>query len=240
MANSIESGCPSLTVVVPAWNERENLERLLPALGRILRESGVQSEVVVVDGGSIDGSRQVVEAAGARFLAQQERGYGGALRAGFAAAQGEYVVTMDADCSHDPAFIPQLWRQRDLADVLVASRYVAGGGADMSLFRRTLSGILNGWFRWMFAVPVRDLSSGFRLYRREQVRGLTLRAADFDVLEEILVQLHIRGFRILELPYRYQRRQVGKSKARLLAFGWAYLKTVQRLRRLQAVARTAC
>src|SRR5262245_25792352 len=97
-----------LSVVIPAWNERENLQNLqilLPALREVLDDLGVAAEVVIADGGSTDGARAAAEQHGARVVAPSERGYGGALIAGFAATTAPYIITMDADLSHPPLFI---------------------------------------------------------------------------------------------------------------------------------------
>ena len=134
---------PQLAILVPAWNERLNLELLLPALREIIGKLGVDAETIVIDGGSDDGTREVAETLGARVLIQKERGYGGALLTGFAATNAPYILTMDADLSHPPVFVEELWKRREEAEVLIASRYIEGGAAEMSLSRRLLSGILN-------------------------------------------------------------------------------------------------
>src|SRR5205814_10112021 len=134
---------PDLSIVIPALNEAENLRLLLPLIREVIGELGVRAEIIVVDGGSSDDSKSVVTQLNARFVEQTERGYGGALLAGFAAASAPYIATMDADLSHPPVFLKDFWQQRDQADLLVASRYVPGGRADMAAGRRVLSYILN-------------------------------------------------------------------------------------------------
>lgn len=224
---------PELSVVIPAWNERENLELLLPALREVLDGLGVRWEIVVADGGSTDGTADAAARRGARVVLQTERGYGGALLAGFAASAAQYVVTMDADCSHRPVFIQELWRNRDAAELLIASRYIPGGRADMGAFRRLLSHALNRTYAGALSLDLRDLSSGFRMYRADVLRGLALAARDFDVLQEILLRVHNQGWRIREIPFHYTARGSGRSHARLVAFGWAYLKTLVRMWRLR-------
>ena len=230
---SQRASVPDLAVVIPAWNERENLELLLPALKEVLTGLGLAAEIVVADGGSHDGTREAAERRGARVVLQEERGYGGALLAGFAATTAPYIVTMDADLSHRPVFLEDFWKRRDEAEVLIASRYVAGGRADMGWLRRLLSRILNRTYRRALSLPLRDLSSGFRLYRRDALAGITLQARDFDVLEEILIRVHCEGWRILEVPFHYMARGSGRSHARLFKFGWALLKTLVRMWRLR-------
>jgi dolichol-phosphate mannosyltransferase len=227
------TGHPALTVLIPAWNERENLERLLPLLNEVLERLGVTSEVIVIDGGSTDGTVEAARRHGARAIQQIERGYGGALLAGFAAAQAPYLVTMDADLSHPPVFLEEFWRRRDEAEVLIASRYVPGGKAEMSRFRRLLSFILNRTYAVLLAVPLKDLSSGFRLYHRDALLAMHPAARDFDFLEEVLVRVYSRGGRVVEIPFHYLPRGTGRSHARLAQFGWAFLKTLLRMRQLR-------
>lgn len=224
---------PELAVVIPAWNERENLELLLPALRETLQEIGVGFEIIVADAGSQDGTREAAERRGARVVQQQERGYGGALLAGFAATQARYIVTMDADLSHRPLFLLELWKHRHDAEVLIASRYVPGGAAEMGWFRKVLSHILNRTYGRALSLPLLDLSSGFRMYRREVLEGIELHARDFDVLEEILIRVYNEGWHIREVPFRYMPRGSGGSHARLIKFGWAYLKTLLRMWQLR-------
>jgi dolichol-phosphate mannosyltransferase len=231
--STTESQPVDLSVVIPALNEAENLRMLLPLIQQIVAELGIKAEITVVDGGSADDTEAVVEALNARLVRQTERGYGGALLAGFAAAGAPYVATMDADLSHPPIFLKDFWRERSTADVLIASRYVAGGQADMALGRRILSAILNRTYAVLLGLKLKDLSSGFRMYDRKQIEKLDLRARDFDVLEEILVKIHLNGGRIKEVPFHYRVRQSGKSHAKLMKFGWAYSKTLLRMCRLR-------
>src|SRR3954463_13856521 len=100
---------PQLSIVIPVLDERDNVAALLPRLDVVLQGLGCTSEVIVVDGGSRDGTADTARRLGARVLVQTLPGYGGALREGFAAAAGEYVLTLDADLSHDPDFIGKLW-----------------------------------------------------------------------------------------------------------------------------------
>ena len=222
-----------LTVLIPAWNERGNLENLLPGVEEVLGRLAVPWEIIVVDGGSTDGTPEAARRHGARTIQQTERGYGGALLAGFAAARMPYLATMDADLSHPPVFLEEFWRRRDEAEVLIASRYVPGGKAEMGRFRWLLSLILNRTYSVLLSVPVRDLSSGFRLYHREALLALKPVARDFDFLEEVLVRVYNHGGRVIEIPFHYLPRGAGHSKARLVKFGWAFLKTLLRMWRLR-------
>ena len=222
-----------LTILIPALNEAGNLQSLLPEVVRVLRAMPIASEVILVDGGSGHDTQPLAVKAGARFIRQRNEGYGEALSEGFASAKGEYVLTMDADYSHEPALIRTLWDHRHESDLLIASRYVTGGSAECGRFRSLLSRILNGVYRRFLHLPFRDLSSGFRLYRMDSLRRVRPEGRDFDFLPEVLVLLDVAGLRIREVPFRYRPRRDGRSRVKLFRFGWAYLKTLLRMRRLQ-------
>ena len=224
---------PLLSVIIPALHEHENLALLLPELHRLLEGLEVPSEVVVVTSRDDGKTQDAAVAHGARVLLQEQPGYGSALKTGFAESRGAFIVTMDADTSHAPVFIHDLWSCRDRAEVVIASRYVEGGHAQSGLWRRVLSRILNAFFQRGLSLPVRDLSSGFRLYRADLVRGQPFTGADFDILPEILVRLYAAGWRVGEVPFSYAPRRRGRSNARVLPFGIAYLRTFTRLWRLR-------
>ncbi|MCG6921820.1 MAG: methyltransferase domain-containing protein [Acidobacteria bacterium] len=220
---------PDLSVVIPAHNEAANLRVLLPQLRTILDGLGIRSEVLVVVRDDDPDTLEAARGGLAAVTRQSEPGYGGALRTGLARAEGEHVLTMDADLSHPPTFAADLWRRRDEAEILIASRYVAGGSAHMPLVRAVLSRVLNRFFAWGLGVPLRDLSSGFRLYRKSALSMDEDRARDFDILPEIVIRAYTNGWRVREIPFRYEPRVHGSSNARVIPFGLAYLRTFRRL-----------
>jgi SAM-dependent methyltransferase len=142
-------------------------------------------------------------------------------------------LTLDADLSHEPDFIIKLWRERDHADIVIASRYVKGGAAYMPLRRKLLSRLLNRFFALGLSLPVRDLSSGFRLYRANVLADLCLEGRNFDILEETLVKAYSAGWRVVEIPFTYYPRDAGSSHARVVAFGLDLLRAFARLWRLR-------
>jgi glycosyltransferase involved in cell wall biosynthesis len=218
-----------LSVVIPALDEGASIGDLARRVKVEATRLGVRHEVIVVDGGSVDGTPRWATEAGATVVRQPGRGYADALLTGFRHARGAYVASMDADYSHDPDFLRTLWAARDDAELVIASRYVAGGFAYMPPFRRLLSRILNRVSRSLLSLPFRDLSSGFRLYQRRALEGLAPRARRFDVLIEILARVRAEGWRIKEVPFHYRQRQGGRSHVGLLSFGLAYAGTLARM-----------
>jgi dolichol-phosphate mannosyltransferase len=222
-----------LSVVIPALDEGESIGPVLQGIARELKTIGVSFELILVDGGSQDLTCAVASNAGAKIHRQKAPGYGQALKEGFIEARGDYVMTLDADGSHSPAFLAGMWRERERADVVIASRYVTGGAAEMPLARLVLSRILNLLFRRGLSMPVADLSSGYRLYSRRLLAEIPLEATGFDLLPEILIRANGAGFRIAEVPFAYQPRRAGRSHVRLLRFGFAYAFTFMRMWRLR-------
>jgi len=218
-----------LSVILPVVNERDNLRVLIPRIRAVLEREHLAFEIIVVDGGSSDGTRETAAELGARVVGERRRGYAGALETGFAEAQGTFMLTLDADLSHEPDFAAKLWRARTQADIVIASRYTRGGIAYTSAVRNVLSRMLNLVLRRVLSMPVRDLSSGFRLYRREAVAGLAIEGHNFEVLEEILVKAYARGYSIFEVPFTYFPRESGRSHARLIRFGWDLTRSALKL-----------
>jgi dolichol-phosphate mannosyltransferase len=222
-----------ISVILPVVNERDNLRILIPRLQALLEREKLTYEIVVIDGNSTDGTREAAESMGARVVGERRRGYAGALETGFAEARGDFLLTLDADLSHDPDFVPKMWRARERADIVIASRYVRGGVAYSDWIRRSTSWFLNIALSRMLALPVLDVSSGFRLYRREAVQGLELESKNFEVQEEILVRTYTRGFSVGEVPFVYFPRGAGRSHAKLFSFGKDIARCALRMRRLR-------
>lgn len=214
----------SLSIIVAAFNEGENLSLLLPRLTTAVRALAPEHEILVVDTVTpLDDTQAVCAANQVRFMRRQpSNDYGDAIRTGIAASRGEFILVMDADGSHNPEFIRALWDQRHSADVVIASRYVAGGRTDNSQLLVGMSRVLNRVFRFLVGFPVLDVSNSFRLYRGSLLRSLRLTYRHFDIIEEILAKLlwgKAEPARVVEIPYHFERRMTGESKRNLIVFG---------------------
>jgi dolichol-phosphate mannosyltransferase len=234
-----ENGLPQLSVVVPVWNGEHSLGRLLPRLQAVLESAITGPTEIVVVLPTNDPVASMVEQAGGTVVGVSGQGYGYALNAGLAAARGRWVVTMDADFSHSPEFIRTLWLRRREADVLIASRYVPGAYAAMPLSRRILSRALNRLYRTALALPHRDLSSGFRMYRRAVLEDIgTVHADGLDSLQEVLVKAYSQGWKIREVPLFYRQPRMWTS-GRLAELGLGYLRTLGQLMALRNSVKAA-
>lgn len=222
-----------LSVVIPVFHDVENLEFLLPSLRSTLDALGVQHEIIVVDYKPGPLLFELCQQHDIRLLEQPEAGYGVSLVTGYTAARGEYILTMDADFSHPLVFIDTLWENRLQGDLVVASRYVTGGAAHVPLARYMLSRVLNLFFSRGLSLKVRDMSSGFRLYRAHVLRSLMLEANDFSIVQEVLVKAYCEGWTVVEIPFFYNPSKVSGSWTRVFAFGRAYLRTFVALYKLR-------
>jgi dolichol-phosphate mannosyltransferase len=225
-----------LSVVIPAFNEKENLLSLIPELEATVSDITNDFEIIVVDGGSKDGTFSSVFGSKTKVVNQEIPGYGGALKEGFKQAKGDYILTMDADYSHKPLYIKKMWELKNNAELIIASRYVEGGSAEMPFFRKFLSIVLNKLYTWVLHIPYKDISSGYRMYKKKILNGVTLNSNGFAMLEELLVKVHCDGWRVLEVPFEYAPRQAGSSTVnvkRLIKFACSYSVTLVEMWKLR-------
>lgn len=220
---------PELTILTLTLNEAGALGEFLSQLGPAIKPIEPNYEVLIVDGGSTDGTVEIAEKAGVRVVRQSKPGYGNAYREGIALSKGKYILALDADSSHPKNLFGAFWARREEYSVVMGSRYLPGAGDTRPWGRRLLSQILNSVFRTVLVCPLTDISGGFRLYRTADVQAVVSEGPYYDVVAEIIVLLWGAGKKILEIPYLYVPREQGESKARIFKFGLAYLETLHRL-----------
>jgi dolichol-phosphate mannosyltransferase len=209
-------------LVLPTYNEAENVEPLVEAARAKLPPS---ARVLIVDDSSPDGTGEIADRLAARhenvavLHRPRKEGLGPAYIAGFRAALAGgagLVLEMDADFSHDPAYLPRLLEAAKRADVVLGSRYVPGGGvSDWGPLRRAVSRGGSAYARLVLGVGVRDLTGGFKCFRREVLEAIDLdqistRGYAFQV--EVTYRAVRLGFRVLEVPIVFRERRVGSSK----------------------------
>jgi dolichol-phosphate mannosyltransferase len=212
-------------VVLPTYNEAENVVQMLDALRDVFDTSGMDGHVLVVDDGSPDGTADLADAIAARdprvrvLRRAAKEGIGPAYRAGFRYAldQGAArIVEMDCDFSHDPARLPALVAATDGADLALGSRYVAGGGVvRWGPLRRAISRGGCWYARTVLRVDVRDLTGGFKCFRREVLEAIPLErvsAAGYGFQIEMTYRALRLGFRVVEVPITFSERERGSSK----------------------------
>jgi dolichol-phosphate mannosyltransferase len=207
---------PDLTMVLPTYNEREGLDRLVEEIFAACSRHQLNAEVIVVDDNSPDGTGACADAWARRRPVRVihragKLGLGSAVLEGFAAAASDVVGVMDADLSHPPSLIPALFstlKATDL-DMVVASRYVAGGGTRVWSRGRAVLSRAGCWVARPLT-PVHDAMSGYFLIRRDRAIALRTEARGFKIGLELLVRTHLR--RVAEVGYVFVGRTAGRSK----------------------------
>lgn len=208
-------------VVLPTFNEAETIEEVL----RRTRQALPETQVLVVDDGSPDGTADIADRVGTEvgevhvMRRTSAQGLGDAYRAGFAWGLehgAEVLFEMDSDLSHDPAALSDLLAAVEHNDLVIGSRYVPGGSIPQwGVHRRLLSRGGNVYSALMLGVPVKDMTSGFRAYRADLLRRMeleTVRADGYGFQIEMTYRAAQRGARIAEVPIRFIDRELGESK----------------------------
>jgi dolichol-phosphate mannosyltransferase len=218
-----EQANPRAVLCLPTYNERENLEQLIRALGEVLDTD--TDRVLVIDDGSPDGTGDIADrlAADLPWVSvlhrAEKQGIGPAYVAGFRwalAERAELVLEMDCDFSHDPADVPRLIAAAEDADLVLGSRYAPGGGtANWGLVRRIVSrgGCL--YAQAILGLGVRDLTGGFKCFRREALEAIDLGALSahgYAFQIETTYRVKRAGMRVQEVPITFVERRAGASK----------------------------
>jgi dolichol-phosphate mannosyltransferase len=216
---------PGVWLILPTYNEADNLDALVRAVLPQLEGTGLAHTVLVVDDGSPDGTGEIADRLAAdlspvRVLHRaRKQGLGRAYLAGFELALdagADLVMEMDADFSHDPRDVPRLIAAAGAADLVLGSRYVPGGGVEnWGLSRRVLSRGGCAYARVLLGIPVRDLTGGFKCFNRRVLEAIDLadvRADGYAFQIELTYRAVRAGFRVAEVPILFRERRDGASK----------------------------
>jgi dolichol-phosphate mannosyltransferase len=214
------------TIVLPTYNERDNLRHALDRIREVAEGNGLQLHTLIVDDNSPDGTGELADELALDYPdvdvlhRTDKEGLGKAYIAGFRqalAAGADLVFEMDADLSHDASYLPHFVRLiKGGADVVLGSRYVRGGGVEnWSLSRRAISRGGGLYARTVLGLPYRDLTGGYKCFRRGVLEAIDLDAIDtkgYGFQIEMTYRAHLLGFTIVELPIIFVDRKVGQSK----------------------------
>ena len=232
---------PKTYVIIPTYNEAENIEALLR---EILALKIPDLRVAVVDDNSPDGTGEIVERLAKEnsiikiIHRYQNRGRGSAGIDGFkyALQEGaEYIIEMDADFSHHPRYIPAFIEKIRDYDLVLGSRFIPGGkDADRGFLRRMTTFFARLYIQLMLGIKVKDITSGYRCFRRPVLQAIDLDhliSTGPSIVSEILYQVALKNYRIYEIPIIFEDRKKGKTKLNL----WTLLKTLYMVYRFKRI-----
>ena len=219
-----------VTILVPAYNELTNLRVLLPKIIAVTESlEGIETQILVILPSFASPSEVAeLEALGAKTVIRQPTdSFGNAIRTGFAASgvSTEFIITMDADGSHNPDLIPSLLQNAPNAHIVSASRYVSGGSSDAKRRQQLMSRVVNFAFTIVLGEKIHDISGNYKLYRRSIVTQLELKGKNFDIIQEIVFKtkkLAGKSFNLVEVPYRWNERFEGRPKRKLIPYIISY------------------
>jgi dolichol-phosphate mannosyltransferase len=223
-----------LSIIIPSYQEEENLRIILPRINDTMNTLNIKYELLIIDTiQKKDNTDLVCAENNAQYLNRTGGdSYGNAVRTGIKQANGQHILFMDADGSHSPEMISNLWSYRKEYDIVIASRYIKGGGSDNSKTLIAMSYIVNRIYSIFLGIKCRDVSNSFKLYKAKYLKTLSLNCQEFDIIEEILVKIKRKktDLNIKEVPYFFKERMFGHTKRNLFIFMLLYLKTLFRLK----------
>jgi glycosyltransferase involved in cell wall biosynthesis len=209
-----QRGKESISVFFPAYNDWGTIASMIVLAFRVLEELTDDGEVIIVNDASPDHTHEIVEELGKRYPRLRcvthaaNKGYGGALRSGFAAARGDWIFYTDGDAQYDVREIALLWQRRCDADVVNGYKIRRSD----PWYRAVVGRLYHHFVKTLFRLPIRDVDCDFRLIRRRVFERIRLTENSGLICTELMAKIALSGFRIVEVPVHHYHRMHGKSQ----------------------------
>jgi len=203
-----------LSIIIPVYNEELTIGNVIDRVKAASRQTSLETEIIVVDDHSYDKSLWVAENRGAKLYSlKRHSGKGHALRAGFAKAKGDVIVTIDSDGSHRPEELPEVLAPilHDLADLVIGSRYLNQKRVASRRLNAFGVRLFNYFIQLLTGVAISDSQSGFRAMKQEVLKSQKLKSGGYEIESEMLVKIAKKKFRIAEVPISFEQRTYGRS-----------------------------
>jgi glycosyltransferase involved in cell wall biosynthesis len=203
-----------LSIIIPVYNEELTIGNIIDRTKKVMQQTGVKTEIIVVDDRSYDKSLEVAQGRGAKIYTLKEHlGKGYALRAGFSKAKGDIIVTIDSDGSHRPEELPRVIMSviQDQADLTIGSRYLNQKNVAARKLNAFGVRLFNYAIQFLTGVAITDSQSGYRAMKREVMKSQKLMSGEYEIESEMLVKTAKESFRINEVPISFEQRTYGRS-----------------------------
>jgi len=216
---------PKVSVIIPTMNEEKAIGTVMDAVHAALKPTGLPYEILIVDTNSKDRTREIAASKGAVVIDEPRRGYGRAYKTGFEKANGEFVATLDADCTYPAEDIPKFLEmlERDGLDFITGDRLSTMKKGVMSSKHKFGNWVLVKTSNMLFGTKLRDSQSGMWVFRRSILPKLTLTSDRMALSEEIKIEVKLKGFRTREVPIEYRPRE-GEVKLNTWRDGFGNLR----------------
>jgi glycosyltransferase involved in cell wall biosynthesis len=208
-------GAMKISVIIPAYNEIHTIQELL----KRVQNTGIPDEIVVVDDGSTDGTRDVLRELNGEgpirvILHEENKGKGGALVTGFEHATGDVIIIQDADLEYDPRDYPALLQplEEGIADVVYGSRFLGGPRRPAMFWHMVANKLLTLMTNVLYNNILTDMETGYKVFRREVVQDMRIKARRFDFEPEFTAKILKKDIRIYEVPIRFNPRDYDEGK----------------------------
>ncbi|MCX8065810.1 MAG: glycosyltransferase family 2 protein [Candidatus Hydrogenedentes bacterium] len=217
-----------LSIVLPCLNEEKTIGKCIEKIKEIIEQNNIKAEIIVADNNSTDNSRIIAEKLGAKVVTVLEKGYGNALRKGFAESQGKYIIFFDSDLSYDPADLPKILEKLRAGYQLVIGSRIKGKIAKNAmpfLHRYIGTPMMTFLANILFKTKISDINSGMRGVTREALRKLDLHSEGMEFASEMVAKAKWAGVNIVEVPISFYPDQRGRRPhLRTLRDGWRHLQ----------------
>ena len=203
-----------LSIIIPVYNEELTIGNVIDRTKATIQDTRLKNEIIVVDDKSFDKSLEAAKKRSAKIYTLKEHlGKGYALRAGFAKAKGDIIITIDSDGSHKPEELPEVLGPvlQDKADLVIGSRYLNHKKVAARKLNAFGVQIFNTFIRLLTGVAITDSQSGYRAMKRQVLKSQNLKSGEYEIESEMLVKTAKKKFRIAEVPISFEQRTYGRS-----------------------------
>lgn len=203
-----------LSIIIPVYNEELTIGNIIDRTKKVMQQTGLMNEIIVVDDKSFDNSLERAKHHGANvYSLKRHLGKGYALRAGFAKAKGDVIVTIDSDGSHEPEELPEVLAPviEGKADLVIGSRYMNNKFVATRKLNASGVKLFNVFVQLLTGVDITDSQSGYRAMTREVLKSQKPKSGGYEIESEMLMRTAKNGFRVTEVPVSFEQRTYGRS-----------------------------
>jgi glycosyltransferase involved in cell wall biosynthesis len=218
-----------LSIIIPVYNEELTIGNIIDRAKTVMNQLGLKFEIVVVDDRSYDKSLEVAKKHSAKiYTLKKHLGKGYALRAGFAKAKGDIIVTIDSDGSHRPEELPEVLAPilEDKADLVIGSRYLNHKTVAARKLNAFGVKLFNYFIEFLTGVAITDSQSGYRAIKRQVLKSQRLNSGGYEIESEMLVKTAKKKFRVTEVPISFEQRTYGRSGVDPIVDGFKILLSI--------------